>query len=30
MIDLPTESRIEPAGELLETLGRLSEGPISW
>lgn len=26
MIDLPTESRIEPAGELLETLARLSRG----
>ncbi|MCP3996868.1 MAG: APC family permease, partial [bacterium] len=26
MIDLDTESQIEPAGELLETLGRLSEG----
>ena len=26
MIDLETESRIEPAGELVETLGRLSDG----
>lgn len=26
MIDLPTESRIEPAGELLETLALLSQG----
>ncbi len=26
MIDLPTESRIEPAGELLETLAHLSRG----
>ncbi|MDJ0953665.1 MAG: hypothetical protein QNJ81_08295, partial [Acidimicrobiia bacterium] len=26
MIDLPTESRIEPAGELVETLARLSSG----